>query len=284
MPARILILDGNTPEGNAKIVSLGGTAYGEGYAEALRFFEPGLDITVLQAAAGEALPPGVSLADFDGIAWTGSALSAYWDQPEVARQIELAKAVQAALVPCFGSCWGQQIMCQALGGEVRANPKGIEIGIARRIKTTKAGEGHPLFEGKTAPFDALAIHRDEVVTLPDGGTVLAENDMSAIQAMELDGTSGNFWAVQYHPEFDLGLIALLHRRDEEALVRDGLFASTNEVSTYAGKLAALHADTGNEELSGELDAHPDVTDPTIRMAEFGNWLRLKVIPHRVKRT
>lgn len=283
MPARVLILDGNTPEGNAKIVSLGGKAYGEGYADALRFFEPSLDITILQAAAGEALPAGVSLSDFDGVAWTGSALSAYWDQPEVARQIELAKAVHAARVPCFGSCWGQQIMCQALGGEVRANPKGIEIGIARHIKTTKAGEGHPLFEGKTTPFDALAIHRDEVVTLPAGGSVLAENGMSAIQAMELDGESGNFWAVQYHPEFDLSLIALLLRRDEEALVRDGLFASTDDVSTYASKLAALHADTGNEDLSGELNAHPDVINPTIRMVEFSNWLRLKVIPHRAKR-
>lgn len=284
MPARVLILDGNTPEGNAKIVSLGGTAYGEGYADALRFFEPGLDITILQAAVGEALPSGISLGDFDGIAWTGSALSAYWDQPEVARQIELAKEVHAARVPCFGSCWGQQIMCQALGGEVRANPKGIEIGIARDIKTSKAGRGHPLFDGKTAPFDALAIHRDEVVTLPAGGTVLAENDMSAIQAMALDGESGNFWAVQYHPEFDLGLIALLHRRDEEALVRDGLFASTDEVAVYAAQLAALHDDTGNSDLADQLEVDTDVTDSAVRMAEFKNWLQAKVLPHAASRT
>lgn len=284
MPARILILDGNTAEGNAKIVSLGGKAYGVGYAEALRFFDAKLDITILHAGGGENLPQGTALADFDGIAWTGSALSAYWDQLEVARQIELAKAVHVARVPCFGSCWGQQIMCQALGGEVRANPNGIEIGIARKIRQTSEGKDHPMFLGKPSPFDALAIHRDEVVRMPPGGNVLAENGMSAIQAMELAGEHGNFWAVQYHPEFDLGLIAMLYRRDEAALVRDGLFETREDVQETAGKLSALQSDPGNKDLANQLYIRSEVIDPAIRMAELSNWLEQKVRPHAARRS
>lgn len=283
MPPRVLILDGNTTEGNAKIVSLGGKPYGEGYSDALRFFDASLDITILHAAGGETLPRGLSLSDFDGIAWTGSALSAYWEQLEVARQIELAKAVHASGVPCFGSCWGQQIMCQALGGEVRANPNGIEIGIARKIRQTTEGNGHPMFLGKPSPFDALAIHRDEVIRMPPGGNVLAENNMSAIQAMELAGEHGNFWAVQYHPEFDLAMIAMLYRRDEAALVRDGLFETGEDVQETARGLAELQEDPANSDLAEQLYVRPEVIDPAIRMAEFGNWLEHKVRPYAALR-
>lgn len=283
MSAKILVLDGNTPEGNAKIVSAGGQAYGEGYAEALRLFVPGLHITILRVTTGEPLPAGVALEDFDGIAWTGSPLSAYHDQPEVTRQIEIAKAVHSSGVPCFGSCWGQQIMCQALGGEVRANPKGIEIGVAKHISPTEAGKQHKMFDGKPSPFDALAIHRDEVVTLPPGAVVLAENEMSAIQAMELSGDHGNLWAVQYHPEFTFALLALLFRRDADILVRDGRCRSHEEVQETIDDFEALHADPNDASLAAKHEVGDDVLNPRLRMAEFQNWLDIKVRPRAAAR-
>lgn len=104
MPARVLIVNGNTRAANERVVSLGGVSSGEGYAAALRFFEPDLDCTVLRAADGETLPPGVALTDFHGAAWTGSALSAYEPEPAVRMQIDLARQVFDAGVPCFGSC------------------------------------------------------------------------------------------------------------------------------------------------------------------------------------
>lgn len=277
MTARILVVNGNTAEGTAKIVSLGARPYGESYADALRFFEPNLDITILNAADGDALPAGVALADFDGIAWTGAALSAYEDQPEVTRQIELAQAVHGSGVPTFGSCWGQQIMCQALGGEVRANPKGIEIGIAHDIARNQAGRNHPMFSGKADRFDALAIHRDEIVTLPEGATILASNAMSDIQAMELTGTAGNFWGVQYHPEFDLALIGILFRRDEVALLKQGLYDDSAGVAEAIADFGALYTDPGDKETAAKHNLEPDILDPAIRMAELGNWLKHRAL-------
>ncbi|RMF06102.1 MAG: type 1 glutamine amidotransferase [Alphaproteobacteria bacterium] len=284
MGARVLILDGNTDEGTAKIVSLGAQPYGEGYTAALRFFEPDLEVFVLRPANAESLPAGTALTDFDGIAWTGSPLSAYEARPEVARQIEMARAVHAAGVPCFGSCWGQQIMCQALGGEVRANPKGLEIGIARGITLTDAGMAHPMFARKSSPFDALCIHRDEVVTLPQGGRVLAHNAMSGIQAMELAGAQGNLWAVQYHPEFDFHLMAVLLHRDAQALVDQAICASPEEARALADAFERLHRDPADEAAAARLDAGRAVRDPAVRMAELGNWLREKVLPHAAART
>lgn len=278
MPARVLVINGNPADSTAKIVTLGGRPYGEGYADALRHFEPDLNVTILNAADGETLPAGVALSDFHGVAWTGSALSAYEDRPEVARQIELARAAHAVGVPSFGSCWGQQIVCQALGGEVRSNPKGTEIGVARSITRTKDGEGHPMFTGKPDPFDALAIHRDEVVTLPEGARVLASNNMSVIQAVDFAEGEGDFWGVQYHPEFDLHLMAILFRRDEDTLLKQKLYADGAAVTRAIEDFEALNANPSDAALAAAHGLGQAIINPSCRMAELGNWLRLRVLP------
>lgn len=279
MPARVLVINGNPAEATAKMVALGGRPYGEGYADALRHFQPGLDITILDAADGETLSRGVTLGDFHGIAWTGSALSAYEDRPEVKRQLDLARAVHDAGVPSFGSCWGQQIVCQALGGEVRANPKGTEIGVARDIARTGEGMGHTMFAGKPDPFDALAIHRDEVVTLPQGARVLASNAMSVVQALDFADGEGDFWGVQYHPEFDLDVMATLFRRDEETLLKQKLYPDTTAVAAAIEDFKALDADPSDAALAEKHNLGSAVLDPSCRMAELGNWLSLRVLPN-----
>jgi GMP synthase (glutamine-hydrolysing) len=278
MPARVLVINGNPADATARMVALGGRPYGEGYADALRHFEPELDITILDAADGDTLPPGVALTDFDGVAWTGSALSAYENRPEVTRQLELARAVHAAGVSSFGSCWGQQIVCQALGGEVRANPKGTEIGVARDIARTSDGEGHPMFSGKPDPFDALAIHRDEVVTLPQGARVLASNAMSVIQAVDFEEGWGDFWGVQYHPEFDLHVMATLFRRDEETLLNQHLYPDETAVARAIEDFEALNANPSDSALAAAHGLGQAILDPSCRMAELGNWLVLRVLP------
>lgn len=282
MPARVLVVDGNPAAATARIVALGGRPYGEGYADALRFFQPDLGTTVLHVADGETLPAGVALADFDGIAWTGSALSAYGDKPEVRRQIEFARAAHASGVPAFGSCWGQQIVCQALGGQVRPNPKGIEIGVARDITLTEAGKAHPMLSSKPQRYDALAIHRDEVCALPAGATVLAKNGMSDIQAVQIADGAGDFWGVQYHPEFDLRTIAVLLRRDAAAVVRQGLYRDEEAAVMAAMDFDALHDDPANAALAAKRGLGPGLLDPGRRMAELGAWLRVKVQPRATR--
>ncbi|MDX1650631.1 MAG: type 1 glutamine amidotransferase, partial [Myxococcota bacterium] len=66
-------------------------------------------------------------------------------------------------------------------------------------------------------FDAFTSHADHVGALPEGVPALAGNDWSPVQALAV-ASPGPFWAVQYHPEYDLreiGRLALL-RADELA--------------------------------------------------------------------
>src|SRR5580693_5869946 len=173
---RILVIDGNVAEIRARQRTALGYDSGTGYANVLRRIDPSLRVDVLAAADGAALPAGVALGSYDGVAVTGSALNLYHGGAPVARQVELAKAVFEAGVPFFGSCWGLQLAVAAAGGEVRANPRGREFGFARRIVLTDAGREHRVFAGKPVAFEAPCVHLDEIARLPAGATVLAHND------------------------------------------------------------------------------------------------------------
>lgn len=276
--ARVLVVNGNTAQSNKRLVELGGEPYGPMYAAALQRHDSGLECTVLDIAEGGRLPAGTSPSDFDGIAWTGSALSAYWDKPAVQVQIAFARAVADAGVPSFGSCWGLQIVAAALGGSVRANPKGVEIGVARRICLTEAGLGHPMLADKGPSFDAVAIHGDEVERLPPGARLLATNDMSAVQAAEIGDGPGSFWGVQYHPEFDLKTIAFLLRRDATLMVAQGLSRTAHEVEDVARDFLDLAAERARRDLAWKYGLDAAVLDPDVRTAELKRWLELKVQP------
>ncbi|HYN75063.1 MAG TPA: type 1 glutamine amidotransferase [Candidatus Limnocylindria bacterium] len=144
-----------------------------------------------------ALPAGTTIDDFDAFIWTGSDLTAYrTDDPRVAPQIAFAEELLAAGKACWGSCWGIQLASLVAGGEVAANPRGREWGIARTIRLTEAAATAPMHQGKPTSFDAFIMHLDEVTRLPDGTPLLATDVHSHVQAAII----GTFWATQYHPE------------------------------------------------------------------------------------
>ena len=196
---RILVIDGNEAATRARQVSCGGTSSGEGYAATLGRLAPGLDCDIVRPADGEPkLPEGAALADYDGAVITGSALSVYSREAAVERQIDLARAVFAAKVPAFGSCWGLQVGVTAAGGSVVPNPRGREFGFGRRITLTQAGRDHPMFQGKPEVFEAVTVHVDTVESLPAGSVPLAHNDMG-LQAAEIRLSNGaTFWVGSAH--------------------------------------------------------------------------------------
>jgi GMP synthase (glutamine-hydrolysing) len=281
--ARILIFDGAPAKAQRVIEAHGGLCNAAMFARALSLHEKGLDFFALNVADGERFPQGVALLDFDGIVITGSPLSVYHLVPEVTRQIELARQAFDSEVPTYGSCWGLQLMTAALGGTVRLNPLGREIGIARNITRNEHGRDHLLFRGKADAFDALCSHQDEVATLPHDATVLASNGVSAIQAAEINGGARNFLGVQYHPEHTLATTAALIAARTERMVAEGFIGSAQDARAVVADLRALEADPNRRDLAWRLGLDRHVLDPMLRTAEFGNWLRAKVLPRRAGR-
>lgn len=275
---KILVLDGYPKAHRAQLASHRGTLAGELYAARLRAVDDRCDPTVLYPADLDcALPSGAGLCDFHGIVWTGSSLTIHDEQdPGVARQIKFAQAAYEAKVPMFGSCWAAQMAVAAAGGHCALNPRGREFGVGRKISLTPAGRGHPMYAGKAGVFDGFTSHQDEITHVPTGAVVLASNAFSAIQAVDVTYKGGSFWAVQYHPEYDLHEIASLCRWRKEALTEQGNFASVAEAIDFIGKLQDLHEAPGRTDLRWQLGVDDDVLNTDIRYLEIRNWLDQKV--------
>ena len=251
------------------------------YADFLRRYTPQAAVDVLFVAdADAALPGGANLRSYDGYIWTGSDLTIYHADPRVTRQIELARAIYAAGVPSYGSCWGIQMAAVAAGGEVRKNPKGREWGLARDIRRTEAGRRSLLLKGKPDRYDGFIMHLDEVTRLPEGATLLATNEHTHVQALEVRHGEGVFWATQYHPEYNLCEMARLIAARAEPLVREGFFQTEEAVQAYAAKMRALHQNPDSAELRQELQVGDDILDASIREQELRNWIDHLVLPSR----
>ncbi|MCP4103932.1 MAG: type 1 glutamine amidotransferase [Desulfobacteraceae bacterium] len=230
------------------------------------------------ADPGETLPSGANLSSYDGYIWAGSNLTIYHlDDPRVTRQIELAKAIYQAGVPCCGSCWGIQVAAVAAGGEVKKNPKGREWNIGRGIELTESGQKSSYLAGKPGKYGGFVMHLNEVTSLPTGAKLLASNEHSRVQALEVRHGKGVFWATQYHPEYNLYEMARLIKARAEPLVKEGFFSATDEVLAYTDKLIALHKQPDSSELRLELDIGEDILNPEIREQELRNWIDNQVL-------
>ena len=166
---------------------------------------------------------------------------------------------------------------------MRPNPRGREAAFARRIVRTEGGQGHALLAGRPAAFDALAIHADEVEALPEGGTALATNAVTAVQAAEIRFGPGTFWGVQYHPELSLAEIAAALERQADALLADGIAASREAIGHHAGLIRSLDGEPGRRDLAWRLGIDSEVTEPDRRRTELRNFLSALVLPTRSAR-
>ena len=278
----ILVIDGNRAATREQQVAAGGQPSGEGYAQVLRSLAA-VSCDIVRPADGEVrFASGSGLASYDGVAITGSALNVYDGGAHIERQIDLARAVFAAGVPFFGSCWGLQVAVSAAGGRVRRNPLGREFGFARRIELGDAGRRHPMFRGKPPVYEAITVHRDDIEQLPDGAVVLASNDMG-LQAIELQHGRGIFWGVQYHPEYSYGEIAATALRYGAALIEEHLFADRAELEAFVTDLRTLMRDPRDRRLTWKHGLGEGLQEESSRLAELRNWLELQVLPYSRQR-
>lgn len=282
-PLRILVAEGNPPAMRERHAAQSGQTPSAFYAAVLTELSQGLGeaLTVdicFPADDGANLPSGEDLTGYDGVAITGSGLNLWKMERESLAQVEFARAVFDAGVPFFGSCWGLQVAAAAAGGEVKLNPQGREIGIARSVRLTEAGRAHPMHDGRLEAFDAPAIHSDEVAALPEGAVLTATNELCAVQAAEIRHGNGVFWGVQYHPEYTFAELGGILTRYTPIMLQEGFFRDEDEAAKYIADLVALDAEPDRKDLWWRLGVAPAVLDPVMRRTELINWLKHQVAP------
>jgi GMP synthase (glutamine-hydrolysing) len=238
---------------------------------------------VYSSDPGVVLPGEAEIAKYAGVLWPGCNLTVYHQQDErVTKILDMVKAAYKVGVPQFGSCWGAQIAVYAAGGKVAANPKGREMGLARKIYLTDDGRNHPMYDGKAMVFDGYISHDDEITEMPAGGKWLAGNEFSRVQAVAVEHEQGVFWATQYHPEYDLHDLARLIVARAERLIRAGFFKDQQDVDRYVEQLETIYSDPSRRDLRWQLAVDEHVLDDSIRQREFINWLEKIVIPKRIQ--
>ena len=175
-----------------------------GYPNFLRYLPK--DTNVWQAAH-QRRP--VELDSITAIVITGSAACVGDDLVWLEELSSFLRMAIGARVPCFGVCFGHQLLAHLCGGRVQkmTNP---EVG----WKKVTVVQSSALWNGLEESFESFLSHEDEVADLGDDLVLLASSEGCAIQAFE--HKKRPIWAIQFHPEMPIPeCVYLLNLRAEK---------------------------------------------------------------------
>jgi len=171
----------------------------------LRAHAPEVALDIYDVQKGD-YPPDLDTCD--GYVCNGSAASVYDDETWIRHLEAFVRRLYREKRKLVGICFGQQVMAQALGGRVTQSDQGWGVG----VKTADVVRRRPWMNPAADSFRLLVSHQDQIVELPAGGEVLAENahcPISMFQAGE------SFLGIQGHPDFTKEYArALMYMRQE----------------------------------------------------------------------
>ena len=164
--------------------------------------EEGCVLDVRRPYAGDELPSDSS--GHDALLVLGGSMGADDDRthPWLTRTKQLVRDAVARRTPVLGICLGHQLAAVALGGEVRANPRGQQLGLLEMGWTDAAT--HDPVAGRLAATHGVFWNDDLVVRLPRGSAVLAQTPAGEVQVARMAEAA---WGVQLHPEVDDRILA-----------------------------------------------------------------------------
>ena len=151
-----------------------------------RIRELGVEVEILNPE--EAL---IKARNADGIIFSGGPASVYAkDAPTVDKKIFNLG------IPILGICYGQQLMCQLLGGEVKPGFK-KEYGPAI-VRVQGTGYRVQLLENIPKQFNVWMSHGDEVVKIPQGFKTYGTTQ--TIPHAVIADEKRKIYGIQFHPE------------------------------------------------------------------------------------
>ncbi|HEY4231911.1 MAG TPA: glutamine-hydrolyzing GMP synthase, partial [Lacipirellulaceae bacterium] len=100
-------------------------------------------------------------------------------------------------IPMLGICYGMQLMCQALGGQVKGNPT-REFGRAHCTINAANKDADDLFAGVPRETQVWMSHGDQVQDVAGDFVPLAATDTCPVAAVK--HRSRALYALQFHPE------------------------------------------------------------------------------------
>lgn len=164
---------------------------------------------------GDRLPAHTGLDEFAGVVVTGSPAMVSHRHEWSERTARWLAGVAGSDTPLLGVCYGHQLIAHALGGRVAANPHGRRMGTCDFIGT---GGDHPLLPSPDQEAAVQATHVEVVVGCPENTTVIGRAEQDPHHALDFGHRS---WGVQFHPEFDVDIMAGYVEARRVELEREG---------------------------------------------------------------
>ncbi|WP_426389074.1 glutamine amidotransferase [Variovorax sp. R-27] len=158
-----------------------------------------LPLLVVDPRRGDALPDP---AEVSGAVVTGSHAMVSHREPWSETTAAWLAQLVARDTPVLGICYGHQLLAHALGGEAGDHPQGAEVGTVT-VTLDDAAATDQLLRGLPAQFPAHVVHWQSALRLPEGAVRLAGNDHEPVHAFR---AGAHAWGVQFHPEFDAGVM------------------------------------------------------------------------------
>ncbi|MCL4366251.1 glutamine-hydrolyzing GMP synthase, partial [Patescibacteria group bacterium] len=109
-------------------------------------------------------------------------------------------------IPILGICYGEQLMCQLLGGEVKAGFKkeygpailSSKFKVPRPRSAKRGGQSSKLLEGVPDGITVWMSHGDEVKKIPQGFETIATT--KTIPHAVIENKDKKIYGIQFHPE------------------------------------------------------------------------------------
>jgi GMP synthase-like glutamine amidotransferase len=143
---------------------------------------------------------------------TGSPKAAYDPDPWIADLKKFIVDLDAHKKKLVGICFGHQVISAALGGKVIQSPKGWGVG----VREFKIVQPQTWMTPALIQVSLLFSHQDQVVGLPTGAKLLAEDSFCQFQMYQL---GQHILTLQGHPEFSVAFAKsrLQSRKDKMPL-------------------------------------------------------------------
>ena len=158
---KLLVVEGNNKEDNAKFLEAGCTSQSENFTKHIKMMEPNCEIDMVKPAQDSEISKAInSMGKYNGVVLTGGAMRLNDYTPEIKKHIDFAKKCFEHEKKIYAACWGLQVAVEAAGGKVRQSPTGAHIGIACDVELTKEGKNHKAYSSKKHKFTTPAFNFD----------------------------------------------------------------------------------------------------------------------------